>query len=107
MRRSRTVVSFAAATTMLTSALVAVAIPVSASPPASGPGALDTSFGINGSGVAGLARPAGAGALRALDRMVVQPDGKILVGALDATSHKTYVYRLTAGGIADSGFNGG
>src|SRR5437899_5291669 len=72
-----------------------------ATAPAGIAGALDTSFGTGG--IATLTLP---GTLSQVTKMLVQPDGKIVVAGLQAgTVNSVTVARLNANGSLDAGFN--
>jgi uncharacterized delta-60 repeat protein len=72
-----------------------------ATAPAGAAGALDTSFGTGG--IATLALP---GSLTQITKMLLQPDGKIVVAGLQAgTKNSVTVARLNANGSPDTAFN--
>jgi uncharacterized delta-60 repeat protein len=91
--------SAAVMTTVVAGLLTVPTLSAAASPPASGPGALDTSFG-NGGSVSLGAVPVVA------DSTVVEPDGSIVVAAqLGASApYTTRVFRLNPNGTQDSSF---
>ena len=99
MSAGRRTLTVLVSTTLLAGAVAVLPTPAGASPPESGPGSLDTTFGTNGR------VQYGSGFGEALDTAIVQDDGKI-VAAFTGQGSGVYVYRLHPDGGLDSSWAG-